>query len=72
MFLSYRRSDDINVVGRFHDHLLESFGEDNVFRDLDSIHGGSNFPRVIKEEMGRIDAVVAMIGPTWGGRPRPT
>ena len=68
VFLSYRRTDDINVVGRFHDHLLEWFGDDNVFRDLDSVHGGSNFPRLIKEEMARVDAVAAMIGPTWASR----
>ena len=65
VFLSYRRTDDINFVGRFHDRLLEEFGDEQVFRDLDSLHGGSNFPRVIREEIRRIDAVVAMIGPTW-------
>ena len=66
VFLSYRRTDDINFVGRFHDRLLEEFGDEQVFRDLDSLHGGSNFPRVIREEIRRIDAVVAMIGPTSG------
>ena len=70
VFLSYRRTDDINFVGRFHDRLLEEFGDEQVFRDLDSLHGGSNFPRVIREELRRIDAVVAMIGPTWAARLR--
>ena len=65
---SYRRSDDANFIGRFHDRLTASFGEDNVFRDLDSLHGGSDFAEVIQRELGTIDVVVAMIGPTWATR----
>jgi hypothetical protein len=70
VFLSYRRSDDVNFIGRFHDRLMTEFGEENVFRDLDSLHPGSNFSKLIKAELRRIDAVVAMIGPTWSARVR--
>jgi hypothetical protein len=35
--MSYRRSDDPNFTGRFHDKLVGVFGEDNVFRDNDSL-----------------------------------
>ena len=37
VFMSYRRTDDANFTGRFHDKLIGVFGDANVFRDIDSI-----------------------------------
>ncbi|CAN5463319.1 hypothetical protein BH10ACT2_BH10ACT2_04470 [soil metagenome] len=72
VFLSYRRSDDRNFVGRFHDRLVARYGQDNVFMDIDSIHAGSNFSAVIAEQVAMVDAVIVMIGPTWATRlPQP-
>ena len=65
VFLSYRRTDDVNFVGRFHDRLVEAFGEENVFRDVDSLHPGDEFDRVIREHISTVDALVALIGRTW-------
>jgi hypothetical protein len=68
VFMSYRRTDDINFTGRFHDKLVGVFGEANVFRDIDSIPAGTRFEDVINDHLAGVDAVVAMIGPTWSAR----
>jgi hypothetical protein len=68
VFLSYRHVDNPDYVGRFHDRLQDAFGEENVFRDLDSIDGGSNFAETIRRELQTIDVVVALIGPAWVDR----
>ncbi len=68
VFMSYRRSDDPNFTGRFHDKLIGVFGESNVFRDIDSLSAGTRFADVITESLDHVDAVVALIGPTWVGR----
>lgn len=70
VFLSYRRSDDVNFIGRFHDRMIDEFGEANVFRDIDSIQPGVDFSRVIRETIEACDVVVTMIGPQWSSRVR--
>jgi TIR domain len=65
VFMSYRRADDHNFIGRLHDRLCGAFGDDMVFRDIDSIPGGANFRSVILRTLNEVDAVVAVIGPRW-------
>lgn len=65
VFMSYRRADDHNFIGRLHDRLCNAFGDDMVFRDIDSIPGGANFRSVILRTLNEVDAVVAVIGPRW-------
>jgi hypothetical protein len=66
--MSYRRTDDANFTGRFHDKLIGVFGDANIFRDIDSIPAGTRFEDVINARLADVDAVVALIGPTWAGR----
>ncbi len=68
VFMSYRRTDDANFTGRFHDKLINVFGDANVFRDIDSIPAGTRFEDVINARLSDVDAVLALIGPTWGAR----
>ena len=68
VFMSYRRTDDANFTGRFHDKLIGVFGDANVFRDIDSIPAGTRFEDVINARLADVDAVVALIGSTWAGR----
>jgi hypothetical protein len=68
VFMSYRRTDDANFTGRFHDKLIGVFGDANVFRDIDSIPAGTRFEDVINARLSDVDAVLALIGPTWGAR----
>jgi hypothetical protein len=65
VFMSYRRADDRHFIGRLHDQLCGAFGDDMVFRDIDSIPAGTNFRAVILRTLNEVDAVVAVIGPQW-------
>ena len=65
IFMSYRRADDRHFIGRLHDRLCDAFGEEMVFRDIDSIPAGTNFRNVILRTLNEVDAVVAVIGPNW-------
>ncbi|MGD9703906.1 MAG: toll/interleukin-1 receptor domain-containing protein [Acidimicrobiia bacterium] len=65
VFMSYRRADDPHFIGRLHDRLCTAFGDEMVFRDIDSIPAGSNFRTVILRTLNEVDAVVAVIGPKW-------
>lgn len=63
--MSYRRADDRHFIGRIHDRLCDAFGEDTVFRDIDSIAPGANFRSVILRTLDEVDVVVAIIGAHW-------
>ena len=65
IFMSYRRADDRHFIGRLHDRLCDAFGDEMVFRDIDSIPAGTNFRNVILRTLNEVDAVVAVIGPHW-------
>jgi hypothetical protein len=65
IFMSYRRADDRHFIGRLHDRLCDAFGDEMVFRDIDSIPAGTNFRNVILRTLNEVDAVVAIIGPQW-------
>ena len=65
IFMSYRRADDRHFIGRLHDRLCDAFGDEMVFRDIDSIPAGTNFRNVILRTLNEVDAVVAIIGPHW-------
>ena len=65
VFMSYRRADDRHFIGRLHDRLCDAFGDQMVFRDIDSIPAGTNFRNVILRTLNEVDAVVAVIGPNW-------
>src|SRR5512133_1783184 len=49
IFVCYRRTDAPAHAGRIYDRLVERFGADNVYRDLDSTTPGADFAEVINE-----------------------
>lgn len=65
VFVSYRRTDTAQVAGRIYDKLVGIYGDDNVFKDVDSIPFGTDFRRVIKDSLGKCSALLAVIGPSW-------
>jgi hypothetical protein len=65
VFISYRREDSQQLAGRLFDRLVQRFGKDRVFRDIDSIDPGANFREVIAERVGGCAAVVVLIGKGW-------
>jgi len=65
IFISYRRDDASDVTGRIADVLKRKFGEDVLFKDVDSIPPGADFRRVIADAVGRCDVLLAIIGDDW-------
>ena len=65
LFISYRRDDSAGHAGRVHDRLQREFGRDLLFMDVDSIPLGTNFVKIISDEIAKCDALLAIIGPSW-------
>ena len=65
LFLSYRRSDSQDVSGRIYDRLIDHFGANHVFKDVDSIPLGVDFRKFVGDKVARCDALLAVIGPQW-------
>jgi formylglycine-generating enzyme required for sulfatase activity len=65
IFISYRRDDSAGHAGRVHDRLAQEFGPNLLFMDVDSIPLGSDFIKVLREEVAKCDALLAVIGQHW-------
>jgi hypothetical protein len=65
VFVSYRRDDTSGHAGRLYDDLVDRFGADNVFMDVDTIDVGADFRGVIEQAVASCDALVAVIGRGW-------
>ena len=65
IFISYRRADSKYVVDRIRDRLIVAYGEQSVFRDIESIPLGKNFSTVLDDETNGCNAMLVVIGPQW-------
>lgn len=65
VFICYRREDAPATTGRIYDHLVQAFGEGSVFKDVDSIPVGADFPSHIQRILRQATAQVVIIGPRW-------
>src|SRR5262249_18550005 len=65
VFICYRREDAPATTGRIYDHLVQAFGESSVFKDVDSIPIGADFPSHIQRILRQATAQVVVIGPRW-------
>ena len=65
IFISYRRSDNPDAMGRIYDRLVSEFGKARVFKDVDSIPLGQDFRGHLNDIVGGCAAVLAIIGPKW-------
>jgi hypothetical protein len=65
IFISYRRQDSQNATGRIHDRLDMYFGEKIVFRDIDDLPGGVDFPAELANALVNCKALIAVIGANW-------
>lgn len=65
IFLSYRRADSAETTTRLYDRLVYAFGRENVFKDVDSIQRGDDFPDVLREWVMTCDVFLAVIGQKW-------
>jgi hypothetical protein len=65
IFISYRREDSAYPAGWLFDRLVERFGTDSVFKDVDSIRPGDNFVSKITAAVGSCSTLLAVIGDNW-------
>jgi len=65
IFISYRRDDSSGHAGRLHDRLVEHFGRDRIFMDIDTIEPGEDFVTVIENAVGSCEILIAVIGQSW-------
>jgi len=65
IFISYRRQDSPDVTGRIYDRLVNHFGQERIFRDVDSVPLGVDFRRYLDEKVGRCEILLAVIGNHW-------
>jgi TIR domain len=71
IFLSYRREDSADVAGRIYDRLVQQFGKEQVFKDVDSIPLGVDFRKHLAGMVGSCDILLAVIGVNWQTADRP-
>jgi hypothetical protein len=65
IFISYRRADSKYVVDRIRDRLIAAFGEESIFRDIESIPLGKDFRTVLESETGGCNVMLVVIGQQW-------
>jgi hypothetical protein len=64
--ISYRRTES-DATGRIYDRLVQRYGEESIFRDIDTIPFGADFRKAVDEALADVDALIAIVGPQWRG-----
>ena len=67
VFISYRRDDSADVAGRIYDKLVDRFGAEQIFKDVDSIPIGVDFRKHLQRHVAECDVLLAIIGDRWLG-----
>ena len=65
IILSYRRDDSAGVTGRIFDRLVQEFGSDRVFMDIDSMPAGVDFHEHLQAILADCGALLVVIGKSW-------
>ena len=65
ILISYRREDSADVTGRIYDRLIQQFGRETVFKDVDSIPLGVDFRIYLDEQVAKCEVFLAVIGRDW-------
>jgi len=65
IFVSYRREDAPGDARSIYDRLGRSFGEGNVFMDVDQLLAGQRFDRELNKALAKCDVLIAVIGSRW-------
>jgi CHASE2 domain-containing sensor protein len=64
-FISYRRDQSSWPARILRDELVRRFGEDQVFKDNDSIDAGQEWPERLDSAVRNASVVLVLIGPNW-------
>jgi TIR domain len=65
IYISYRREDTAYPAAWLFDRLANHFGENQVFKDFDSISPGDDFVEVIATAVSSCDVLLVVIGEGW-------
>lgn len=65
VFISYRRDDTAREAHVLKVLLEERLADVAVFIDNDDVPGGADWPQMLRNEVERASAVLALIGPDW-------
>src|SRR5262252_1711665 len=68
IFISYRREDSADIVGRIYDYLTPPLGpflHEDVFKDVDTIPLGVNFKTHLESAVAQCAVQLVIIGPHW-------
>jgi len=65
VFLSYRRDDSAANARLIGDRLQRAFGRRPLFMDVDNVPLGVNFAKVVDDEIGKCEVLLAIIGRNW-------
>src|SRR5688572_12301137 len=65
IFISYRREDAAGHMLSLVPALQQHFGDDRIFRDVDSIPPGADFVKFIRKELESCSVLLAIIGKDW-------
>jgi hypothetical protein len=67
IFISYRRKDTADAVGRLYEHLTETYGKDAVFKDVDVVAAGEDFREALKRGLEGCQIFLCVMGDRWFG-----
>ena len=59
IFICYRRIDTQNITDRIYDNLVECFGNEACFQDVDKIPMGVDFRNYLKEQIKKTNIFLA-------------
>ena len=65
LFIAHRHADEPGHAGRIGERLIRYFGAGQVFRYIESLRLGDDFPKVVRERLQQAFAMVVIIGPSW-------
>lgn len=65
IFICYRREDTAPYARLLSESLAARFGRAEIYRDLDSMAPGVDFPKAVGRALQTCDVLLALIGPRW-------
>ena len=65
IFISYRRKESADFVGRLFDRLSGYFGPDSIAMDVDTLISGTDYREEINKIIGKCQVFLAVIGEQW-------